>query len=282
VRGVAAVAALALAALTGGSARAEAPAPLSVHGVLTPAAIHFADSLVAEIEVAYDPSQVDGASIRVVPGFGPFQPTSPPTVSHGHRGDLVVLRYRYALQCLTDGCLPLTRAREMRLPRLTVTGSADGQPVRASAAWPGLRVLSRVPERAANGPLVFRHQSELPPPDYAVSPGALASGLIALAVLAAGGGAWLLARALRRRTARSAADRLTPLERALRYVRDAATRADPADRRRALELLAEVVDAEGRRERLAGEVHDAAWVETAPTPQRSTELADAVEAGDPR
>jgi hypothetical protein len=65
-------------------------------------------------------------------------------------------------------------------------------------------------------------------------------------------------------------------------VRDAATRTDPADRRRALELLAEAVEAEGRRERLADEVHEAAWVEAPPTPKRSTELADAVEAGEPR
>jgi hypothetical protein len=194
-----------------------------------------------------------------------------------------VLRVRYALQCLTAGCLPLKRSVEVRLPRLTVTGSSDGRTVHASAAWPELRVLSRLPVSAASGDVVFRHQRVLPSPEYAVAPGALAAGLIAGAALATILAAWLLALGLRRRTPRSAADRLTPLERALWYVRDAATHEDPADRRRALELLAEVVEDERRGERLADDVYEAAWVEAPPTPQRATDLADAVEAaGEPR
>jgi hypothetical protein len=281
VRGVAA--ALTAAAIFAGGANAAARPALSVSGKLAPMAIRFADPLVAEVEVAYDPGQVDGDSIHVVPAFAPFVQISPPAVSHERRGALAVLRIRYALQCLTDGCVPLTRSLALRLPRLTVTGSAAGRTVRASAAWPQVRVLSRLPASAATGTVVFRHQRVLPPPGYAVPPGALAAGLIAGAALATILAAWALAHGLRRRRAQPAADRLTPLERALWYVRDASTRPDPADRRRALELLAEAVEAEGRGERLADETYEAAWVEAPPTPQRSTELADAVEAaGEPR
>ena len=81
---------------------------------------------------------------------------------------------------------------------------------------------------------------------------------------------------LRRLRARPRSDDMTALERALRFARDSAKRPDPADRRRALELLAEAVEDTGD-DRLAGRVRDAAWVETAPTPSRSTELVEDVE-----
>ena len=176
MRSLAAAAALAVAALTAGGALADAAPPLGVHGILTPHAIRFADPLVAEVDVEYDPAQVDRASIRVVPAFAPFSRRHRPSSSHDHRGDLAVLKFRYALQCLTDGCLPLKGALNMRLPRLSVTGSADGRTVRASAAWPELRVVTRLPNSTANGHVVFRHQSNLPPPDYAVSPGTSPGG----------------------------------------------------------------------------------------------------------
>jgi len=258
-----------------GAARA-ASEPLSVHGTFTPPAIRFADPVVAEVEVEYDPRVVDGRSIRVVPDFGPFVQTSPPEVSRADRDGLDVMRVRYALQCLSAGCLPRTHALELRLPRLTATGTRDGRTVKAVAPWAALRVVSRLSERAARGEVVFRRQRNLPPPAYRVSPGGLAGGLIAAAALAAVAAIALLVLGLRRRRARSGAYLPSALERALWFTRDSATRTDPADRRRALELLAEAVEDAGD-DRLAGRVRTAAWVETPPTPQRSTDIADDVE-----
>jgi hypothetical protein len=256
---------------------AQGTEALSVHGTLTPATIRFADPLVADVEVQYDPSVVDGRSIRVLPNFRPFVQTSSPAVTRSQRGDLAVLRMRYALQCLTDGCLPAKGALELRLPRLAVTGTQDGRRVRAVASWPALRVVSRLRDRADTGRISFRHQRVLPPPAYGVSPGALAAGLVAAAALAALAAVALLAREWRRRPARSPDDASSMLERALRFARDSATRPDPGDRRRALEFLAEAVDDAGD-ERLAGRVRETAWVATPPTPRSSTELADDVEA----
>jgi hypothetical protein len=260
------------------TADAAAPEPLSVRGTFTPSVIRFADPLVADVEVAYDPRIVDGRSIRVVPDFGPFVETSAPEVSHERRDGLDVLRTRYALQCLTAGCLPPKNAMNVQLPRLTVTGTRDGRAVSAVGVWPALRVVSRVSEHVRAGQVVFRRQRILPPPAYRVSPGALAGGLIAAAALALVAAVALLAIGLRRRRGRSDADALSALERALWFTRDSATRPDPADRRRALELLAEAVEEAGD-DRLAGRVRNAAWVETPPTPQRSTELAGDVEVG---
>jgi hypothetical protein len=70
---------------------------------------------------------------------------------------------------------------------------------------------------------------------------------------------------------------LTPLEAALAYTRDAAGRPDPADRRKALELLATTLEDEGAPA-LAGSAEDAAWSEEPPSPDRARELADEVEA----
>jgi hypothetical protein len=260
-----------------GTAGAAGPEPLSVRGSFTPPAIRFADPLVAEVDVEYDPSVVDGRSIRVVPDFAPFVQTSSPKVSHAHREGLDVLRTRYTLQCLTAGCLPRKDALELRLPRLRVTGARDGRTVAAVAPWPALRVVSRLSAREGVGQVTFRHQRILPPPAYRVSPGALGGGLIAAASLAAVAAVALLILDLRRRRVRPRASVLSALERALWFARDSAARPDPADRRRALELLAEAVKDAGDAG-LAGRVRNAAWVETPPTPQRSTELADDVEA----
>jgi hypothetical protein len=275
----AALAVLALAAACGSPAQAEAAdpaAPLSVRGTFTPAAIRFADPVVAEVEVAYDPSRVDGKSIRVAPNFGPLVATASPAVAHARRGAVAVLRLRYPLQCLTAGCLATAGALSLRLPRLTVTGHAHGRRVEGAAAWPALRIVSRLSRRAAAGPVSFRHQRVLPAPAYALSPSGAAAGLLAASVLAAGAGIALLVRELRRRSARPRAQPLSALERALRYARDAAARPDPADRRRALDFLAEAVEGAGD-DRLAHRVREAAWVETPPTPRRSVELADAAE-----
>jgi hypothetical protein len=264
-----------------GTAGAAGSEPLSVRGTFTPSVIRFADPLVAEVEVDYDPSVVDGRSIRLVPAFGPFVQTSPPEVSHFRRDALDVLRMRFRLQCLTDGCVPRKHALLLRLPRLTVTATREGRTVSAVGRWPALRVVSRLPQRAGTGLVVFRHQRILPPPAYRASPGVLAVGLIAAAALAAVAAVALLVLELRRRRARPRADGLSALERALWFTRDSATRRDPADRRRALELLAEAVEGAGD-DRLAGRVRNAAWVEPPPTPQLSTELADDVEAATDR
>jgi hypothetical protein len=70
--------------------------------------------------------------------------------------------------------------------------------------------------------------------------------------------------------------KLTPLEAALLYLRQAAGRPDPADRRKALELLATVLEDDGVPA-LAGTAGDVAWAEEPPSPARVVELADEVE-----
>ncbi len=119
----------------------------------------------------------------------------------------------------------------------------------------------------------------MPAPTFAVSPGALADGLTVLAgALAVGALALIgfeLVRLVERRRQRATVT-LTPLEAALAYTRDAARRPDPADRRKALGLLATTLESEGAPA-LAGTTSDVAWSEEPPTPDRALELADEIE-----
>ena len=261
------------------STRAAPPTsqPLVARGTLTPAAIHFADTVVAELEVAYDPALVDGGSIRVEPDFAPFVQTAPPTVSHGQRDGLDVLRMRYSLQCVTARLPSRKTAREMHLRRVTVTGLAgrtDARGRRDVAGAPGrLTPLGR----AATGEIAFRHQRDLPAPTYRVPAGALAGGLIATAALALLAAFALLVLGLRHRAgapARRRADGARACAVVCARLRDAPR---PGGSPQARWSSSPKPSRAPGDDRLAGRVRDAAWVETPPTPSRSTELADDVE-----
>jgi hypothetical protein len=255
------VAALALVA----AAPAAAAPQLSVATSLAPSAIHYGDPVTAVVEVHFDPKRVDRSSIVAAPTFTPFVLTAKPVVEDAGPG---LVRIRYSLLCITEGCLPAQTSRAMRLKPFRVTASGG---LTATPSWPPLRIDSRLRAADLKGDAAFRSPSAPPPPRYRVGPGALATGLIAAAVLCALGALALVAAALRRRRRRPVEQRLSRLELAIAYVRDAAGRPDP-DRRRALELLSEAVDDE-----LALDTADAAWSRQPPTPAGAGELADRAE-----
>ena len=191
-----------------------------------------------------------------------------------------MIRYRYTLQCVNDPCLPLKGPNKVRFRPVTVTATAGSQQLRQTAKWPLAIADSRLQPADISSPIAhFRNPATLPAPIYSVAPGVLADGLTIGAVLLAAAALLLLGRELagvlvRRRL--GALTKLTPLEAALLYLRQAAGRPDPGDRRKALELLATVLDADGVPT-LAGTAGDVAWAEEPPTPARVVELADEVE-----
>ena len=215
-----------------------------------------------------------------MPGFEPYVETGPPTVTDSGAGPERILRYRYSIQCVSDGGLPLTKPFALKLPAVTVTARAGTQQLSATATWPTTFIASRLtPSDATASNIRFRWAKSAPAPSYAVSPGTLAglltaaAGLLAVAALALI--AFELVRLVERRRRRALVV-LTPLEAALAYTRDAARRPDPADRRKALGLLAKTLDSEGVAS-LAGATGDVAWSEEPPSPDRAIELADEVE-----
>jgi hypothetical protein len=266
----------------GGSSTAGAPAtPLAAKTTMTQRPVFFGDPVTADVEVQIDRDTVDPASVRVSPRFEPFVPTGAPEVREDRVGRRETIRYRYTIQCLSDTCLPQRKEPlVVQLPPVAVTAAGGGHVLRATATWPVTAILSRLQKKDIGSYQPhFRRPAAVPPPRYAISPSRTADVLTAigalLALVALGVLAGELARLLqRRRLARAV--RRTPLEEALAYTRDAASRPDPADRRKALELLARTLDAEGDPA-LADETADVAWSEEAPTPERALELADEVE-----
>jgi hypothetical protein len=277
--GAAVVATVVVAALGGFSSGPRAPAPtaaLAVQTSLVPRTIAFGDPTVAEVSVAFDPRVVASRSIRVEPSLGAFVQTAAAVVRRTHAGNTATTVYRFPLQCVTDGCVPRGRSLALALPPVVVTAAAGSRRLVSRRRWPTLVVASRLGKQATASVPAFRRAS-LPPVAYGAPP-VLADLLTAAAGVLAAAAAVLagleLGAFLRRR--RGTRVPRTPLAVAVAYVRQAAARPDPADRRKALALLARTLAGEGESARAAaaGEV---AWAEEVPSGDRTlAALRDAV------
>ena len=262
----------------GAHAAAPPASPLSVSVSLSPHPAFFGDVLDAEIDVLIDPAVVSATSIRLTPSFAPYVQTGPSEVSRSGGGRRAIVTYRYSLQCVSDTCLPLDKPFALELPPVTVTAQEGTRRLRATAKWPASFIASRL---SANDIATthFRRATSMPPAIYAVSPGGLANALTVAAALLALTALWLIGFELRRLVERrrlQALAALSPLAAALAYTREAAGRGDPADRRKALGLLAKTLFGAGAPD-LAGTAGDVAWSEEPPTPDRALALADEVE-----
>ena len=283
--GLAAVAVVAALVATGLGAwnpggHSQAPArPLVVRTRLLPSAAFFGDQVVAQVVVDLDARVVEPGSVRVEPSFAPYVESASPVVDDSRAGARETIVYSYTLQCVSDGCLPTGARRTIRLPAAVVTARDGGRKLSVTAAMPAASVASRLSTASLQSATPqFLHSSPLPPPRYGASPRGLALALTVVAGLLGLGAVALLgielARLARRR--REALERPTPLGSALAFVRDAARRPDAADRRKALELLAETLAGEGSPS-LAETAERVAWAEPPPSAERTLELADQVE-----
>ncbi len=278
---------LAVAAAGGGAARAQAPTPASqlpghlvVQTALQPNPTFFGDLLDADVTVDFDGSSIAARGIVVSPDFAPYLEVGAPQVSTSRVGDEATAVYRYTLQCVNDGCLPGASARQVQFPPVVVTAAGTGRRVTTTEPWPPVIVTTRLSKSdlAGSSPS-FRSASTMPPPDYTVSPAGLAAVLAGLGVLLALAAFALIGIELagsRRDRRRRAVKALSPLEAAIAYTREAADRADPTDRRKAIGLLARTLAAEGH-DSLAASTTTVAWSDTPPSPANARTLADEAE-----
>ncbi len=253
----------------GASAAPLSAGPLRVVTSIYPRAVRYGDPVTAEVAVAYDPRTIALASIRVVPSFSPYVAVSAPVVQPVRSG---LVRFRYSLLCVSDGCLPTRGPRLLRLEPVTVSGLAGASRSTATATWPVLRISSRLVPSDLRGPVRFRSPTTPPAPVYRVAPGLLAALLLATATLCVLVAIAIAARGLLALRRRPATRSLSSLELAIAYVRDS-TRRSAADRRRALGLLAEAVDDTGEPV-LAAAAAETAWSQPPPTPAGASELAE--------
>lgn len=276
-----AAAAVVVVALEAGGSGAPAPrSPIAVAATLTPAAVHFGDTVTAHAAVVVDPARVDVASVRLVPRFLSYTVAS--AARHVQRdGRSATVAYDLELECLAAGCAPGRPQVVLQFPpALLRYRTPAGTSGRYAFAWPAVTVASRLDDADRADPYASLRADTTPPPvSYAIDPDALADGLIAgsgVLVLAAGALLWL---ALRRRTATrvAPAPASDPLEEALRLVREIAGDGHrPELRRLALQRLVTELRATGRAD-LADSVGSLAWSDGPPSPGGATELADRVE-----
>jgi hypothetical protein len=256
---------------------------------LAPGTGLFGDTFAASVDVVLDRRRIDPDSVRLAADFVPWEIVGDPVRARRDSGDTTHLRTTYTVRCLSGACVPLSDAISVEFPPVSVTFSRRSTSGAAGEAleveWPRLFVYSRTALAAleARGSTIPWRADLVSQPDvsYRVSPTlaiALAtagSALFAVAALA------LLAFAWWRRAPAPAPEpelppepELTPLEQALALLEDTARVDGFADRRRALELVAEelaIRDAD-----LAEAARTLAWSEDVPKADATSELATRV------
>jgi hypothetical protein len=260
----------------GGETSSVAPGtPLSVSASLDRDAVEFGDPVAASVTVLADSRTVDPSDVRVHQDLAPLTQLGRTRITRTKRGNLLVITYSSRASCLDQRCIANARSKRIALAPVRVDVAGSGDHVRTS--WPALQVRTRVlPGDVVQEHPPLRSDPTPPPVSYRLSPGRLASALTIAAVLLAVAGVllagWAVAAIVRRR--RMQVRRLTGLERALVLAREAESR-PPADRRRALGLLARLLG--GRNERLADEAEELAWSAPAPQPASLADLVTQVE-----
>lgn len=262
--------ALAAAVVVGAAAwtGSAAAAPLAVRATFEAPIVQFGDPIRTHVVVLLDATQIRTSSVRIVDDAGPLTPLSAPDTIRTTRNGTLVIAIGRTFGCISSSCVAAKGDATPTLPRVLVTAVTNhGKRVQATASWPVLQIRGRVSaaDLARSRP-PFRANTTPPPPTYRIAPSSLAwllDGLAVVLALAAVSLALTVALRLARRGGGAAA--AGELERALRLAREAESR-PPADRRRALGLIARLLDKRNRR--LAGTASDLAWAR--PDPERES------------
>jgi hypothetical protein len=227
----------------------------------------FGDSFGYVVTATVDGSLVGSA--RISNEVAPFTRLGPTVEGRSVSDGVAHITVTETIACVSAACLEGRRGG-VALPPARV--SAGGEV--AVAPRVEVTVGSRVSSAAvkASEP-VFRRPAGLPSPTYRVSPSSAAIVLALLGLVLLATGAIVLTVPLRRsRADRRLAIDIDQRERAVRLLRESATR-DADDRRRAANLASRVV---GEPE-LARTAAGVAWSRPEPGPPDATTLADRVE-----
>jgi hypothetical protein len=291
-----------LAAGCGGGDQASGPPAgrhIATSRTLTPTAHLFADPVSVRIDAVLDHEHLDPDRIALRASFLPYRIVDGVSRSSREFGRFTRVTFRLTLRCLTVACVPrrlgsVLGAQEGRGERRTIRF----KPARIvyddpkspklrhlrRVWWPPLDAISGLSASntgvpgfgSAPGAEFDAALTPLPEPSYRLPPellgGVLLGGAATLLAFPAG----LVARELRRRRPEAEAEsELPPLARALLLVERARDEGEAAERREALEALAFELDGTSEEGR-AREVRALAWSPDDPSPQRISELVDAV------
>jgi hypothetical protein len=242
-------------------------ARVTVTGTMEPRTHLFGEPVIATIEALFDPSRVRAGTVRVEPGFRPYEVIEEERVE-SQAGDLTRVTHRYTLSCTRIGCTPNREKRQFEFPMtsvfFTIVGVGQAQD---TVQWPPLEVVSRLGPFDLDEPRWRADTRHLPEATYRVAPLALAVGLFAAAAALVAAAIALVALVRPRPTAEEeeavAAERRSPLERALELAELHSQDGSTPEQRKALERLARELGHVGHGE-LAGRARRLAWSPAAP------------------
>ena len=284
---VLAVAAGAFAILRDSGGDSSGLRPLRARTVLSDRIVLFGDTVRAQVEISFDRRQIDPAAIKVRAGFDAWRHVVAPRLTRVDAGSSSLLRVSYVLRCLRQPCVPErdTIPFEFDPARVEFVNRQGGRGA-LRLEWPRLVVHSRFqPGDLANASPWRIDEANVPAASYRASPGLLLALLVAGSVLLlAAGGALAYVGWPRRQVEPEPEPEpepellLTPLERALELLEDAAGANGAADQRRSLELVSEVLGERGEDDGLAQTARELAWSPTAPPPEATRQLAARVRA----
>ena len=251
--------------------------PLAATGALSPRIALFGDTITARVDVVIDREVVDPEHVTVVWSPSPWTQVRAPQREVRIAGQTAYLSTSYALRCLTSPCVPIreTEQFQLRPARVTYEAPVEETPSRLSVdvAWPVLVVHTRitnadVSQRDALAAPWRADFVSLPLVSYRAAPGLVLGLVLALAAILIAVAALVTYRIWPRREPPPEPEPpprpvATLLEQALALLEAPAAANGAADRRRALELVADEVERWGDAG-LAQTARALAWSEHAP------------------
>lgn len=237
---------------------------------ITPRTSLFGDTLTARVIAAVDRRRIDPDELELRARFEPFERVGEIEVARRDVGRQTQLVYRVRLRCDQFACLP--RGGSLGGEARSKFALKPARLGNLSVRWPPIEVASRINQSELEA---FRYRAAVAPvpkPSPRVAPRTLAVASLSAAALLTLLAFGLFGRSALRAWRRRPELELPPVERALLFLQW--TR-DGEDRRRALELLAEALEGEGRRD-LARSARKLAWSDASPSAQQADVLAEEV------